>query len=168
MARPAIATMRASLNTAPTCAAPSAPAEAPSIPTPATTPITATHSRQDRVTPITHEATTAVTARFDATNACTAKSGSRCNAMSWATKPRASRQMLATNRHWCSSRTTRPGSTPPEASTAGLLLAARTAIACITEATPYSTAATIAAIRLTSTAHLPRYFWLVGCFMRQP
>src|SRR5208337_2558943 len=31
-----------------------------------------------------------------------------------------------------------------------------------------STAATIAAIRLTSTAHLPRYFLLVGCFLRQP
>jgi hypothetical protein len=36
------------------------------------------------------------------------------------------------------------------------LLAARTATACITAAMPYSTAATIAAMRLTSTAHLPR------------
>ena len=68
----------------------------------------------------------------------------------------------ATNRHWCSIRTTRPGSTPPEASSADLWLAARTAIACITEATPYSSAATMAAIRLTSTAHLPRHL-LVGC-----
>jgi hypothetical protein len=33
---------------------------------------------------------------------------------------------------------------------------------------PYKSAATIAAIRLTSTAHLPRYLWLVGCFLRQP
>ena len=44
-----------------------------------------------------------------------------------------------------------------QASSADLLLAARTAIACITAATPYSTAATMAAIRLTSTAHLPRF-----------
>ena len=111
IARPAIATISASLNTAPTSAAPSAPAEEPRRPTPATTPRTAAHSRQDRVTSITNEATTAVTARFDATNAWTAKSGSRCKATSWATKPSASRQMLATNRHWCSNRTTRPGST---------------------------------------------------------
>jgi hypothetical protein len=76
-ARPAIATMSASLNTAPTCAAPSEPAEEPSRPTPATTPKTAVHSRQDSCTPITRDATTAVTARFDATKACTAKSGSR-------------------------------------------------------------------------------------------
>ena len=48
-ARPATATIRASLNTAPTCAAPWAPAEEPSRPTPATTPMTAAHSRQDRV-----------------------------------------------------------------------------------------------------------------------
>jgi hypothetical protein len=46
---PATATISASLNTAPTCAAPSAPAEEPSRPTPATTPRTAAHSRQDRV-----------------------------------------------------------------------------------------------------------------------
>ena len=49
----------------------------------------------------------------------------------------ASRPMLATNRHWCSIRTTRPGSTPPEATSSGSRwLALRTAIACITEATP--------------------------------
>jgi hypothetical protein len=94
-----MATMSASLNTAPTCAAPSAPAVEPSRPTPATTPNTAVHSRQDRVTLITREATTAVTARFDATNAWTANNGSRCRAMSWATKPSPSRPMLTTNRH---------------------------------------------------------------------
>jgi hypothetical protein len=131
-----MATMSASLNTLPTCAAPSAPAEEPSRPTPATTPSTAAHSRQDSFTLITREATTAVTARFDATNAWTANSGSFCRAMSWATKPSTSRPMLTTNRHWRSSRMTRPGSTPPEASAAGLLLAARTAIACITAAMP--------------------------------
>src|SRR5579875_2049887 len=135
-ARPATATMSASLNTAPTCAAPSAPAEAPSRATPATTPNTASHSRQASVTPMTLEAATAVTARFEATKACTANSGSRCRATSWATKPAASRQMLATNRHWPSSRTTRPGSTEPAASPGGRRLAARTAIAWITEAMP--------------------------------
>src|SRR6185369_14968253 len=51
-----MATMSASLNIAPTCAAPSAPSEAPSRPTPATTPNTAAHSRQDSFTPISHEA----------------------------------------------------------------------------------------------------------------
>ena len=87
--------------------------------------------------PITREATTAVTARLDATKACTTNRGSRCRATSWARKPSASRQMLATNRHWCSMRTTRPGSTPPDAASCGpRWLAARTAMACITEATP--------------------------------
>src|ERR1035441_6186840 len=93
----------------------------------------------------------------------TANSGSRCSATSWATKPSASRQMLTTKRHWCSIRTMRPGSTPPGPSTADIWLAARTAIACITAATPYSNAATIAAIRLTSTPHLPRHLLLADC-----
>ncbi len=86
--------------------------------------------------PITREATTAVTARFAATKACTAKRGSRCRATNCATKPSMSRQMLTTNRHWCSIRTTRPGSTPAFAWSGDRWLAARTAIACITEATP--------------------------------
>ena len=108
----AIATMSASLKTAPAWWAPSAPADEPSRPTPATTPVTASHSRQDSETPITTQASTAMTARFAATMAWTANSGSRCSAISWARKPRVSMATLATKRHWCSSRGTRPGSTP--------------------------------------------------------
>jgi hypothetical protein len=116
--------MRASLNTAPAWLAPSAPAEDPSSPTPATTPVTAAHSRHDSATPITSEATTAVTARFEATIAWTANSGIRRSATSCAMNPSVSRHRLATNRHCRSMRGTRPGSTPPAAaSCAGRLLA---------------------------------------------
>ena len=74
-----------------------------------------------------------MTARFAATMAWTANSGSRCSATSWARKPRVSMATLATKRHWCSSLGTRPGSTPVSPA---LVLASRTAIACMTEATP--------------------------------
>ena len=132
-----MATMSASLNTAPAWVAPSAPALDPSSPTPATTPVTATHSRQDSATLITSEAKTAVTARFDATIAWTANSGSRCRAMSCATNPRASRHKLTTNRHCRSMRGSRPGSTPPASASSGLrLLASCAATDCITDAIP--------------------------------
>ena len=60
-------------------------------------------------------ARTAITARFAATIAWTANSGSRRSATSWAMKPRRSMTTLTTNRHWLSMRGTRPGSTPPGA-----------------------------------------------------
>ena len=136
----AVATMRAILKTAPAWWAPSAPADEPSSPTPATTPVTAAHSRQERETPITSEARTAITARLAATIAWTAKSGSRCSATSCARKPRVSMTTLATKRHWCSMRGSRPGSTPAAAPSCApptvRLLASRTATACMTEATP--------------------------------
>ena len=59
--------------------------------------------------------------------------------MSCAMNPRMSRPRLATNRHCRNMRTTRPGSTPENAPVpcgpAGRL-AARTAMACMTAATP--------------------------------
>ena len=118
--------------------APSAPADDPSSPTPATTPPTASHSRSDSVAPMTTVARTAITARLAATIAWTANSGSRCSATSCAMKPSRSMPMLATNRHWCSMRGTRPASMPPPspAWAGDRLLASRTATACMTEATP--------------------------------
>ena len=133
--------MSASLNGPLTAVAPSAPADAPSRPTPTTTPATASHSRQASSTLISHAASTAVTARLPATIACTANSGSRRNATSWARNPIRSRARLATNRHWRSMRTTRPGSTLPSGvpgapPSGDRRLAARTATACITAAIP--------------------------------
>ena len=121
--------------------APSAPADVPSRPTPTTTPATASHSRQASCTSISQAASTAVTARLPATMAWTANTGSRRSATSWARKPIRSRPRLATNRHWCSIRTIRPGSTLPSAVSGtpppGVRrLAARTATACMTEAIP--------------------------------
>ena len=132
-----VATISAILKAPPAVVAPSAPADEPSSPTPATTPMTASHSRSDSVAPMTTEARTAITARLAATIAWTANSGSRCSATSWAMKPSRSMNMLATNRHWCSMRGTRPASMPPSLAWArDRLLASRTAIACMTEATP--------------------------------
>ena len=90
---------------------------------------------------MSHAASTAVTARLDAITACTANSGSRRSATSWARNPMMSMPRLATKRHWPSSRTIRPGSTRPAAGLpsrirAGLRLAERTAMACMTAATP--------------------------------
>jgi hypothetical protein len=140
-ATPATETISAIWNPAPTVAAPSAPAEELSRPIPTTTPLTASHSRQLSRTPISQAANTAVTARFDAMTACTANSGSRCSATSWAMNPIRSMPMLATKRHWPSSRTSRPGSTRPAAgfpsrSLADRRLAERIAMACMTAAIP--------------------------------
>ena len=99
--------------------------------------MTASHSRRDSVAPMSTAARTATTARFAATIAWTANSGSRRSATSCAMKPRRSMTTLTTNRHWLSIRGTRPGSTPPAlAWDCDRLLASRTATACITEAIP--------------------------------
>ncbi len=124
-----------------TSVAPCAPAEAPSRPTPTITPVTARHSRSLRRTFIINAANTAVTARLDAITACTAKSGSRRSATSWARNPMMSMPRLARKRHWPSRRTSRPGSTrsaagPPSRIRSGRRLAERMAMACMTAATP--------------------------------
>ena len=75
-------TISASWKAKPTVAAPSAPADDPSSPTPTTTPATASHSRRLSRTCISQAAKTAVTARLEAMIACTANSGSRCKATS--------------------------------------------------------------------------------------
>ena len=88
---------------------------------------------------MSQDAKTAVTARLDAMIACTANIGNCRSAMSWATNPTKSIAMLARNRPCRSMRTSRPGSTPCPASpatSAVRLLAARTAIACMTAAIP--------------------------------
>ncbi len=145
-ARPASATtatvtISASWKAGSTSAAPSAPADEPSSPTPTTTPVTDSHSRRLSLTCISQAANTAVTARFAAIMACTAKIGSRCNATSWATNPTRSMPRLTMKRHWPSSRTTRPGSTRSAAASparmrAGRRLADWIAIACSTAAIP--------------------------------
>ena len=133
----AVATISAILKAPPAVLAPSAPADEPSSPTPATTPPTASHSRSDSVAPMITVARTAITARLAATIAWTANSGSRCSATSCAMKPSRSMNMLTTNRHWCSMRGTRPASSAARAAWAcDRLLASRTATACMTEATP--------------------------------
>ena len=140
-ATPATATISAIWNPGPTVVAPSAPAEEPSRPTPTTTPATASHSRQLSRTCISQAANTAVTARLDAITACTANSGSRRSATSWARNPTMSMPRLARKRHWPSSRTSRRGSTraaagSPSRIRADRRLVARTATACMTAATP--------------------------------
>ncbi len=112
---PATARMSASLNSPLTPVTTCCPAEEPSSPTPMTTPVTASHSRQDSSRWISQAATTAVTARLAAMMAWTANSGRRRSAMSWATNPTRSSARLAMKRHWCSIRSTRPGSTRPSA-----------------------------------------------------
>ena len=137
---PATARMSASLNSALTPVTTCCPADDPSIPTPTTTPATASHSRQDSSRWISQAATTAVTARLAAIIAWTANSGRRRSATSWATNPTRSSARLAMKRHWCSMRRTRPGSTFPNAELPADLgvrrLAARAAMACMTAATP--------------------------------
>ena len=131
--------MSPSSNSDPTRFAPSAPADNPSSPTPTMTPPTASHSRPVRRIRMSQAANTAVTARLAAIIAWTANNGSRRSATSWATKPSTSIMMLPRNSPWRSIRTSRPVSTPCPAwptSATLRLLAARTLMACSTEAMP--------------------------------